>query len=95
VPEQIQNIIANLRNFGARRLAMMAAVAALVLATIGIGSFYLNRPAYETLYVGLERSDVNQIGLVLGEAGIGFDEHGPGAHAACREGPADQRQCRL
>ena len=52
---------------------MMAGIAALVLATIGIGSFYLNRPAYETLYVGLERSDVNQIGLVLGEAGIGFD----------------------
>src|SRR6185312_5537665 len=34
---------------------------------------YLNRPAYETLYVGLERSDVNQIGMVLGEAGIAFD----------------------
>ena len=38
-----------------------------------LGSYYLNRPAYETLYVGLERSDVNQIGLVLGEAGIDFD----------------------
>ena len=37
------------------------------------GAAYLNRPAYETLYVGLDRSDVNQIGLVLGEAGIGFD----------------------
>src|SRR5688572_30400161 len=51
----------------------MAGVAALVLAIIGVASVYLNRPAYETLYVGLERSDVNQIGLVLGEAGIGFD----------------------
>jgi flagellar M-ring protein FliF len=73
VPEQIHNIIANLRSFGPRRLAMMAAIAALVVATIGIGSFYLNRPANETLYVGLERADVNQIGLVLGEAGIDFD----------------------
>ena len=44
-----------------------------MLAVIGVASVYLNRPAYETLYVGLERSDVNQIGLVLGEAGIGFD----------------------
>jgi flagellar M-ring protein FliF len=34
---------------------------------------WLNRPAYETLYVGLERQDVNQIGMVLGEAGIDFD----------------------
>jgi flagellar M-ring protein FliF len=73
VPEQIQNIVFNLQSFGPRRLAIMAGVAALVLAIIGVASVYLNRPAYETLYVGLERSDVNQIGLVLGEAGIGFD----------------------
>jgi flagellar M-ring protein FliF len=73
VPEQIQNVITNLQSFGPRRLSIMAGVAALVLAIIGVASVYLNRPAYETLYVGLERSDVNQIGLVLGEAGIGFD----------------------
>jgi flagellar M-ring protein FliF len=73
VPEQIQNIITNLQSFGPRRLSIMAGVATLVLAIIGVASVYLNRPAYETLYVGLERSDVNQIGLVLGEAGIGFD----------------------
>ena len=51
----------------------MGGVTVLVLAVIAVASIYLNRPAYETLYVGLERSDVNQIGLVLGEAGIGFD----------------------
>jgi flagellar M-ring protein FliF len=45
----------------------------LTLAIIGIGSVYLNRPSYETLYVGLERSDVNQIGMVLSEAGFNFD----------------------
>ncbi|MBA3447392.1 MAG: flagellar M-ring protein FliF [Pseudaminobacter sp.] len=73
MPEQIQNILANLRAFGPKRLAIMGGVTALVLSIIGVASVYLNRPAYETLYVGLERSDVNQIGLVLGEAGIGFD----------------------
>ena len=73
MPEQIQTIIANFRSFGARRLGIMAGIAALVLATIGLGSYYLNRPAFETLYVGLDRSDINQIGLVLGEAGIDFD----------------------
>lgn len=73
MPEQLQTIIANLRSFGPRRLGMMAGIAAIVLLTIGLGSYYLNRPTYETLYVGLERSDVNQIGLVLGEAGIDFD----------------------
>jgi flagellar M-ring protein FliF len=73
VPEQIQKIVDNLQSFGPRRLAIMGGVAALILLVLGTASFYLNRPAYETLYVGLERSDVNQIGLVLSEAGIGFD----------------------
>ncbi|MET0576251.1 MAG: flagellar basal-body MS-ring/collar protein FliF [Mesorhizobium sp.] len=73
MPEQIQNIADNLRAFGPGRLAMLGGIAALVLAVIAVASIYLNRPAYETLYVGLERADVNQIGLVLGEAGIGFD----------------------
>lgn len=73
MPEQIQKIVANLQGFGPRRLAIMASVTLLVLSVLCVASVYLNRPAYETLYVGLERSDVNQIGLVLGEAGIGFD----------------------
>ncbi len=73
MPEQIQTLISNLKGFGTRRLAMLGAIAAIVVAIIGIGALYLNRPAYETLYVGLERSDVNQIGMVLGEAGISFD----------------------
>jgi len=73
VPEQIQTLISNLRGFGTKRLAIMAGIAAVVMAVIGVGALYLNRPAYETLYVGLERSDVNQIGMVLGEAGIDFD----------------------
>ena len=66
-------LIANLRDIGPRRLAIMGGVAALVIAVITVGSIWLNRPAYETLYVGLERQDVNQIGMVLGESGIDFD----------------------
>jgi flagellar M-ring protein FliF len=106
VPEQIQTIIANLRSFGPRRLGMMAAVTALVLATIGVGSLYLNRPAYETLYVGLG-GRTQPDGLVLARSRHDFDvasdgttvlvspQHRPGTHAARREGPADQRQRRL
>lgn len=73
LPEQLQTVVENLKNLGPRRLAMMGGALALVMAVIVVGAAYLNKPAYETLYVGLERSDVNQIGLVLGEAGIGFD----------------------
>jgi flagellar M-ring protein FliF len=95
VPEQIQTIIANLRSFGPRRLGMMAAVTALVLATIAVGSLYLNRPAYETLYVGLERSDVNQIGLVLGEAGIDFDVASDGTTVLVSAGSTAQARMLL
>ncbi len=86
MPEQIQSIISNLRGFGVKRLAMLAGIAVLVMGVIGIASVYLNRPAYDTLYVGLDRSDVNQIGLVLGEAGIGFDVGSDGTSVLVRAG---------
>jgi flagellar M-ring protein FliF len=73
LPEQLQQIVANLQALGAKRLAIAGSIVGLVLLVIGVGSYYLNKPAYETLYIGLERSDVNQIGMVLGESGISFD----------------------
>jgi flagellar M-ring protein FliF len=73
VPEQLQRILESLRALGPQRLAMVGGGVALVLAVLSVAAIYLNRPAYETLYVGLERADVNQIGMVLGEAGIPFD----------------------
>jgi len=73
LPEQLQRIADNLRAMGPRRLSIMAAIGALVLAVVVVGSIYLNRPSYETLYVGLERSDVNQMGIALSEAGVSFD----------------------
>ncbi|MBB4955651.1 flagellar M-ring protein FliF [Agrobacterium vitis] len=33
----------------------------------------MNKPAYETLYVGLEATDVNQISMALAEASINFE----------------------
>jgi flagellar M-ring protein FliF len=93
VPEQIQSIISNLRGFGVKRLAMLAGIAVLVMGVIGIASVYLNRPAYDTLYVGLDRADVNQIGLVLGEAGIGFDVGADGTTVLVPAGtPAQARR---
>lgn len=86
MPEQIQTLIANLKGFGARRLAILGGIAAIVIAVIGVGALYLNRPAYETLYVGLERSDVNQIGMVLGEAGINFDVGSDGTNVLVAAG---------
>ncbi len=95
MPEQIQSIVSNLQNFGTRRLMILAGILALVLAVIGIGSVYLNRPAYETLYVGLERSDVNQIGMVLGEAGISFDVGSDGTSVLVAAGNTAQARMLL
>jgi flagellar M-ring protein FliF len=95
VPEQIQSIISNLRGFGVRRLAMLAGIAVLVMGVIGIASVYLNRPAYDTLYVGLDRADVNQIGLVLGEAGIGFDVGADGTSVLVPAGTTAQARMLL
>lgn len=95
MPEQIQSIISNLRGFGVKRLAMLAGIAVMVMGVIGIASVYLNRPAYDTLYVGLDRSDVNQIGLVLGEAGIGFDVGADGASVLVPAGTTAQARMLL
>ena len=68
VPEQLNQILDNLKAFGPKRLAILGGVGAFVIAAVITASIYLNKPTYETLYVGLDRSDVNQIGMVLGEA---------------------------
>ena len=95
MPEQLQTIVANLQAFGGRRLAIMGGVAALVIAVIAAASIWLNRPAYETLYVGLDRADVNQIGLVLGEAGIGFDVGSDGTTVLVSAGKTAQARMLL
>ena len=95
MPEQIQSIISNLREFGVKRLAMLAGIAVLVMSVIGVASVYLNRPAYDTLYVGLDRADVNQIGLVLGEAGIGFDVGADGTSVLVPAGTTAQARMLL
>lgn len=95
MPEQIRTIIANLQAFGTKRLAIMAGIAVLVMAVIGVASVYLNRPAYETLYVGLDRSDVNQIGMVLGEAGISFDVGADGTSVLVAAGNTAQARMLL
>ena len=95
MPEQIQTIIDNLRSLGAKRLAMLGGAAALVVATILTASLYLNRPAYETLYVGLDRNDVGQIGVVLSEAGIRYDVSSDGGSVMVATGSTGQARMLL
>jgi len=95
LPEQLQQILANLRGLGAKRLAIAGSIAGLVLLVIGAASYFLNKPAYETLYVGLERSDVNQIGMVLSESGISFDVGADGSSVLVAAGRTAQARMLL
>jgi flagellar M-ring protein FliF len=78
LPEQLQTLLDNLKSLGPKRLAIMGAIGTTVLVVVIAASVYLNRPGFETLYVGLDRADVNQIGLALGEAGIQSEVGGDG-----------------
>ncbi len=73
MPEQLQKIADNLLSLGPRRLAIMGGILGTVVLAILIGAIYLNKPATETLYIGLDRSDVSKIGVVLSESGISYD----------------------
>lgn len=95
LPEQIKSIIDNLRGLGPKRLAMMGGAAAIIIAVVLTAALYLNRPAYETLYVGLDRTDVGQIGSVLSEAGIRYDVSSDGTSVMVAAGRTGQARMLL
>lgn len=79
-----------LGKLGAKRLIALALVGVALFGTILFSSFYLTRPTYETLYVGLSRDDVNRIGMALGEAGIAFDVSSDGTSVQVPIGQAEK-----
>jgi len=70
---QAQQLFSSLSSLGPRKLSALGLVGFLVVALVGLGSYYLSRPDMETLYSGLDRTDVTRIGAALTEAGISFD----------------------
>jgi flagellar M-ring protein FliF len=88
--EQLENFLRNMGNLGVRRLAGLGAAFMLLMAGIGVSAVYLNKPAYETLYVGLDRDDINRVGIALGEAGFKFDVDDTGTSVLVASGTASQ-----
>lgn len=76
--EQLEKLWANLLGLGVRRLAALGVVGLAVAAAVGLGSYYLSRSDFETLYGGLNAQDVSRIGAALKEAGIPFDVNAEG-----------------
>ena len=71
--EQAERLWSNIVELGARRLAALGLIGLVVFLAVGLGAYYLSRPAQETLYTGLSREDVSRIGAVLKDSGIPFD----------------------
>ena len=71
--DQLQTLIGNLKGLGTARLVALAAALVTIVVLVAGGSWFMSRPTYETLYVGLDRDDVNRMGIVLSEAGISYD----------------------
>ena len=71
--EQLLAIGKNVANLGATRIAALAGVGMLSIALVLVAAMFLNKPAMETLYIGLDATDLNQISIALSEAGINFD----------------------
>ncbi len=82
--DQLQTLVASLQRLGWRKLAALGVVGVLTAAVVGFGGYWLSRPAYETLYGGLDRQDVANIGSALTEAGIPFDVAADGASVKVR-----------
>ncbi|WP_417425918.1 flagellar basal-body MS-ring/collar protein FliF [Hoeflea sp.] len=76
---QLSQIGKNLAALGQAKLLALGGVGALSILLIITAAIFLNKPAQETLYIGLSGEDVNQISLVLAESNIDFATGADGA----------------
>jgi flagellar M-ring protein FliF len=76
---QLTAILKNLLSLGPGRLLALGAVGIAIVGMVLFGTYYVNKPGYETLYVGLETTDLNQVSIALSEGGIDFQVGGDGS----------------
>ncbi|NTF30867.1 flagellar basal-body MS-ring/collar protein FliF [Rhizobium skierniewicense] len=69
---QFPQVLKNFAALGQTRLLMLGGVGVLSMAIILAAALYVNKPAYETLYVGLETMDLNKISIALAESNVDF-----------------------
>lgn len=70
---QLVQIFKNFADLGRNRLLVLAGVGVVSIGIILAAAFFVNKPAQETLYVGLDTPDLNQISMALAEANIDFE----------------------
>lgn len=70
---QLVQVFKNFASLGQARLITLIGVGVASMAIILFAAMYVNKPTYETLYVGLETNDLNQISIALSESGVDFE----------------------
>ncbi|MBY5458217.1 flagellar M-ring protein FliF [Rhizobium leguminosarum] len=69
---QLVQIFKNFGALGRTPLMILGGVGAVSIAIVLAAALFVNKPAQETLYVGLDSPDLNQISMALAEANINF-----------------------
>ncbi len=77
--DQLSSVTKNLANLGQGKLIALISAGVVAVAIVLAAGLYVNKPAYETLYVGLETNDLNQVSVALAEAGMDFEVGADGA----------------
>lgn len=92
---QLTQIGKNLSELGQGKLAALGAVGGIAVALIIAAGIFLNKPAYESLYIGLTADDINQIGLALAESRINYTVGTDGSSVLVTAGSAPQARAIL
>jgi len=71
--DQLSTVMKNLTSLGQGKLIALISAGVIAVGIVLGAGIYVNKPAFETLYVGLESGDLNQISVALAEANIDFD----------------------
>ena len=69
---QLVKLYQNLLGLGQKRLAILVGAAVVSLGLVAAAALYVTKPGYETLYVGLEVTDLNKVSVALAETGVNF-----------------------
>ena len=69
---QLSQIGKNLSELGQGKLIALGAIGTFAIALIIAAGLFLNKPASESLYIGLTSDDINQIGIALSEVQINY-----------------------
>jgi len=60
---QFSQVFKNLAGLGQTRLIALGAVGVISIAIVIAAALFVNKPGYETLYVGLDKADLNQVSI--------------------------------